>query len=42
MSCLSRLNARVDKWFRDLFCVEDDWRDFFSEDEDSNNASHHF
>jgi len=42
MSCLSRLNARVDAWFRHLFCVEDDWRDFFSTDEDSNNASHHF
>jgi hypothetical protein len=23
MSCLSRFNARMDKWFRDLFC--EDW-----------------
>ena len=39
MRCLSRFNARLDRWFRSVFCVEDDWRDFFSTDEDSNNAS---
>jgi hypothetical protein len=35
---LSDLNARLDSWFRHLFCVEDDWRDFFSTDEDSTDA----
>jgi hypothetical protein len=28
MRCLTRLNARVDRWFRQVFCEEDLWMEY--------------